>query len=573
MTSFVAGVDFIKSIINESDDTLSSTQCHSIKQSLQTITDTNAFMLMTINRCIDYAKATKGIKLVPRLETIDLWETMQLPLTCMRNVQDRVSIVMQSMPSEVCSHVITDKQWLQENLLCLLSNAVKYTSQGNVTLSMTMLQLPGSYQPVSPTGSSKSFSIHFGGASISSRAPNDVAPSDADCVSSEIDADIENGERSDHISKDAFPTQFLLFEVEDNGIGVPPELMDSLFRPFKQTQRLAGGTGLGLYSLAKRIEAIHGEYGVRGRKDGKKGSVFWFTIPYRPDEVTAAANKLPASSLSGKTNKDDESDKTMVGEGNLKSIHTAAGPISLHVNTSIFSMDFEDAIFIDTQLGGSKSPTMSTEAVTTMHLEPVVSTSDSSHQPLLPLVATSFISAATTKVSSTTNVPIEKSEIVGLQILLIEDSLPILKMTSMILKKSGHIVTTAENGEVALRIVEDRWERYRDIFDVILTDLQMPVMDGLEATKRLRQMEKNSIDDPMPPLLIIGVSANSDNETAITAFDSGINAFISKPFALETFNQVVASVLKQSLLENPVILDYSEGNSLQRRDQFLKLLH
>lgn len=48
--------------------------------------------------------------------------------------------------------------------------------------------------------------------------------------------------------------------------GISPEAMQTLFSPFKQTQRLTGGTGLGLYSLAKRIEALHGMYGVRGRR-------------------------------------------------------------------------------------------------------------------------------------------------------------------------------------------------------------------------------------------------------------------------------------------------------------------
>jgi hypothetical protein len=77
----------------------------------------------------------------------------------------------------------------------------------------------------------------------------------------------------------------LLFEVEDHGIGISDQEMSQLFKPFKQTQRLAGGTGLGLYSLAKRMEGIQGEFGVRGRKDGEKGSLFWFMIPYRPDEL------------------------------------------------------------------------------------------------------------------------------------------------------------------------------------------------------------------------------------------------------------------------------------------------
>jgi hypothetical protein len=71
--------------------------------------------------------------------------------------------------------------------------------------------------------------------------------------------------------------------IEDTGIGLSDEARDNLFQPFKQVQRLAGGTGLGLFSLSKRVEALGGSRGVHGRKDGLRGSNFWFTFPYRPD--------------------------------------------------------------------------------------------------------------------------------------------------------------------------------------------------------------------------------------------------------------------------------------------------
>jgi hypothetical protein len=116
-----------------------------IKQCLHGVKNTNAFMLMTINRCIDYTKASKGLKLTPKNETIHLVDVLQLPLDCMHNIQDKVSIELVPLPDEVCTHIITDKQWLQENLLCLLSNAVKYTTKGDVTVSAkicTLEELP-----------------------------------------------------------------------------------------------------------------------------------------------------------------------------------------------------------------------------------------------------------------------------------------------------------------------------------------------------------------------------------------------------------------------------------------------
>jgi hypothetical protein len=133
------------------------------------------------------------------------------------------------------------------------------------------------------------------------------------------------------------PTHYLLFEVEDNGIGVPPELMDTLFRPFKQTQRLTGGTGLGLYSLAKRIEAIHGEYGVRGRRDGQKGSLFWFTVPYRPDEVSsveAQAAMMAARSDTGSQQQSMSHIPHLMASLNI-GVHPAIGGIAMELGDAL----------------------------------------------------------------------------------------------------------------------------------------------------------------------------------------------------------------------------------------------
>jgi hypothetical protein len=111
----------------------------SITSCLQNIRITNDFMLMTINRCIDYTKASRGLKLTPKYETIDLAETLKLPLSCMMNVQSKVSIQMNPITDIICTHIITDKQWLQENILCLLSNAVKYSTDGNVSISASLV--------------------------------------------------------------------------------------------------------------------------------------------------------------------------------------------------------------------------------------------------------------------------------------------------------------------------------------------------------------------------------------------------------------------------------------------------
>ena len=379
-------------------------------------------MLMTINRCIDYTKASRGIKLVPRYETIDLMESLSLPLNCMRNIQHRIEIVLHEVSKEICSHIITDKQWLQENVLCLLSNAVKYSTEGMVTISIRLETTQRSTLHSPKADELRLYSAKKVACSSGMMDDNEFVTRKS-CV---------------------------VIEIEDTGIGMSEEAMSSLFNPFKQTQRLAGGTGLGLFSLAKRMESLQGEYGVSRRKDGKKGSLFWFSFPYKPDESLA-------SSVS------------QIDELSLVKDHTNLLPDSMSV-----------------------------------------------------------------------------PRIKNLHILLVDDSLPIVKMTVKTLEKLGHRIDTAENGEVALRMVEQRWIEKRATYDIVLMDLQMPVMDGLEATRRIRRLETNNSNihnfaecQGKAYQRIIGLSANSDNDTTEAAFQAGIDRFMPKPFKIESFHEMV----------------------------------
>ncbi|RYG64800.1 HAMP domain-containing histidine kinase, partial [archaeon] len=111
---------------------------HTCRECLSSMTSTNTFMVMMINRCIDYTKASKGLKLVPKYETVALHDTLRMPLLCMKDIQDRVSVCVAAIPCRISKFVITDKQWLQENLLCLLSNAVKYSAGGKVQVRVRL---------------------------------------------------------------------------------------------------------------------------------------------------------------------------------------------------------------------------------------------------------------------------------------------------------------------------------------------------------------------------------------------------------------------------------------------------
>jgi signal transduction histidine kinase len=193
LSAFVSGIDFLTNVLKDAKDRGGSeaekaSMMASVMDSINNMKNVNEFMLMAINRCIDYTKASQGLTLVPRMETINFSEAINLPLRCMKDLQQNGKINIQLTPftSEFAEHIITDKQWLQENILCLLSNAVKYSVGGMVTVSAT-LQSAG-----------------------------------------------------------VTTTQVIRIEVEDSGIGISDAVRSNLFAQFKQAQRLAGGTGLGM---------------------------------------------------------------------------------------------------------------------------------------------------------------------------------------------------------------------------------------------------------------------------------------------------------------------------------------
>jgi signal transduction histidine kinase len=183
--------------INDGFLILSFSQRDAILESTNLISATIAFMSMTINRAIDYTKASHNIELVPSLETIDLDTTLKWPLSIIMLLQGRITVMIEEIPSNICRYVIADKGWLTENVLCLLSNAIKYSNDGSVTVRCRLEEKKV-----------------------------------IDSTASNVDDNIY-----DSASR-------LCVEIEDTGVGIPPEAREKLFSPFQQAQRMTtGGTG------------------------------------------------------------------------------------------------------------------------------------------------------------------------------------------------------------------------------------------------------------------------------------------------------------------------------------------
>lgn len=402
---------------------------------LESLHDIYAFMIMAINRAIEFRKSAKGSKLLPVYETFNLLESVQWAAAKFANNPSGVEVKVESHPncSSMCPAIMSDKHWLSENILCLTSNACKFTSVGSIAIRCSIVV--DNDNLMKPTDISTFDSQVL--VSIVDNVDSRFSPVDFAAMTSDADA-----------------SKFILVEVEDSGMGILPDKRHCLFRPFGHTQQRSGGTGLGLYSLSKRMEAIGGQCGMCNRRDGLPGSRFWFSIPYVPDTNSFQSRQ---SVQSKRTN-----------------------------DCGILAVTSYDADITDN--GGVVGPSV--------------------HEMEYGLV------------------------------LLVDDSALILKTTKRMLEKEGYEVKVAQNGAESLALMKENHYQF------VLTDIQMPLMDGLEATRLIREFEMNCRRDKcsFQSQCIIGMSADSSVETKSQALSCGMDAFLPKPVHMSKLRMLLAEM-------------------------------
>ena len=131
------------------------------------------------------------------------------------------------------------------------------------------------------------------------------------------------------------------------------------------------------------------------------------------------------------------------------------------------------------------------------------------------------------------------------KILLADDNPMNLDLTTRLLEKKGHEITTAKNGKEAV----DRF--LEGSFDVILMDLEMPVISGIEAARQIRAKEKaSSIDTPVyTPIIAMTAHVEETERTACLVV--GMDAFITKPIDIKTLYQTIQDIVENSQPDRP----------------------
>lgn len=355
---------------------------------------------------------------------------------------------------------------------------------------------------------------------------------------------------------------WLRINVQDTGIGIPPERLPYLFEPFEQggpeVTRQYGGTGLGL-AISKRLVALMGgEIGVESEPG--RGSTFWFTLPLQraveevPQEERALAGYRLLVIDDHPTNRNmlvrmlsalgAEAEAVSTGRAGLRALRQALDTgrpfdgVLLDLNMPDWDgYDTARAIRAEPRLREVPIVILSSSAVLDL---PRLASLGVHYYLLKPVRSVELVHRlrqllpplrreAPAQQSRRSDLPVAFAGERQYRILLVEDNPVNQKVASAMLRRMRLSVVLASNGREAIEAVR------RSSFDLIFMDVQMPEMDGIETTRRLRQM---GIRTP-----IIALTAHALSGDRERFLEAGMNDYLSKPIRPESLTEVLGQWL------------------------------
>jgi len=484
------------------------------QQEYLTIVKTSAGSLLNIlNDILDFSKMEAGKFLldpVPFALREHLGTTMKtLALRAHQKGLELAYAVHPAVPDRLCG----DAGRLRQILVNLVGNAIKFTEQGEVVVDI---------QPV---------------------AVEDVTSLDQETIT-------------------------LCFTVRDTGIGIPPDKQQMILEPFMQadgsTTRMYGGTGLGLAIAKQLVELMEGRLWIESEID--RGSMFGFTIRFQvchvPEAAVPAAPMVDVRDLPVLVVDDNATNRrilqemlsrwqmrpTMVDSGRqalarLEQAREQGEPFAMVLlDAHMPEMDgFTVAMHMqqDPALAGTTILMLSSadlagdtarcrEVGIARHLMKPITQAE-----LWDAILTALGGAAPTPAALPTISPLTEPSADGpLHILLAEDNRVNQRVALRTLEKQGHTVVVVGDGQAALTALAQA------PFDLVLMDIQMPVLDGLAATAAIRAQERTQ-GTHVPIIAMTAHAMRGDRERCLAA---GMDGYVTKPLKATDLAAAIAQL-------------------------------
>lgn len=445
----------------------------------ESVRESSSALLALINDLLDYAKIDSG-----RMDLVD--EPFQ-PAIMMQSVAELLSPRAAEKGVEIAAFVderipqtlYGDEARMRQVLINLAGNGVKFTDAGGVTIEAHL---------------------------------NDIGKEKAE----------------------------IRFDVRDTGIGIPPEMKVSIFDEFSQadsgTEKRNEGTGLGLSIARKLVNAMDGDIGVESAPD--EGSVFSFVLEFEhegaPTERTPVttpaiiATRSPVLSHALEIQLNSLGVKKTISVNNANSARKALldnpGAVLLcdiYLAGSADVMGLQNAsrsIVLLSPLARERLDDLREAGFAGYLIKPIRQAS-LLEQFLSDEVHTAEKTAPPEASAPDRPASDDVADTPRFRVLLAEDNQINAVLATTILRRAGHEVDVAVNGAEALNAI-----RARD-YDIVLMDMHMPEVDGLEATRAIR-----ALSGAKSRVAIVALTANAMGSVERTCLNAGMDGFLSKPF-------------------------------------------
>ena len=353
------------------------------------------------------------------------------------------------------------------------------------------------------------------------------------------------------------------FIVKDNGIGMAPEFVEHIFEPFEReastTKTGIQGTGLGMAITKNIVEMMGGVITVQSEKG--KGSEFRVELSLKLQDIERNAAQIKElEGLRALVVDDDfdscESVVKMLKQIGMRAEWTTSGREAVYRAKSAHSEgDSYHTYIVDWQMPelsgietcrriraaiGREAPIIILTAYDWTDIEEEAAQAGVTAFCAKPLFMSDLKSALLAANNLTEKEEKKASwtqaDFSGKRILLVEDNELNREIAQAILEETGFAVESAPDGTDAVEMMTQAAEHY---YDAILMDVQMPVMDGYEATRTIRAMRREDVK----ALPIIAMTANAMEEDKEAALKNGMNAHISKPLNIELFLEILGKYL------------------------------